>query len=802
MDIQIQDSKHWMGARLERKEDLRLVSGQGKYLADIVLPGMLHAVFVRSEYAHARITGIDTSAARALPGVVDVITGDEIKAHVKSMRQPVLLPNLPAKYPDYHALAVDKVKFHGEPVALVIARDKYIAEDAAEMVIVDYEELPVVVDAEKALAPGAPQIHDEQPGNEMFAMTFTGGATPEEQQRNDEEVERIFQSADVVVSHRFRVHRTGITPMEPRGVLCDWNMSDGLTAYITTQRPHIDRLALIDILEIPGEKVRVIAPRDQGGGFGVKAPFFRENVVISYAARKIGRPVRWIESRYESLMNVGQERDQINDLDVAATKDGKLLAMRNRGIANNGTGQTGVYWGFVMPFLGQVEMPNVYTWEKGDVKLRVATTNKACLTPSRAFGHFPTRFALERSVDMVARRIGMEPSELRRKNMVPKLPYTTITGEYYDSGDFLKVWDNLMTHIDLPAFRREQAAARAQGRYIGVGFACGAELSGVASELLVPMENQPGYGAATVRIDPRGKVMIFGGDAPGGQGHETTTAQVVAAVFGISPADSVVTTGDTGSTPFGAGTIGARAGSYFVSAVHKACSELKEKITHVMAHDFGIRATAEEFAFTNGDVIYLRDPTKRKTFREIVERIIMFPVNLPEGEVGGLEATAFFEAAKPMICFNADFCIVEVNANTGEFKIKRWVTSEDVGNVINQNIVDGQMHGAIVQGLSNVIFEEFIYTDEGQQLTADFENYKMATAADVPDIELTYASTPCPHTPLGTRGIGEGRPSSIPGALCNAVCDALSPFGIEITELPLRPSSLWAKIRDAQATRS
>ncbi len=799
MDITVQDSKRWMGARLERKEDLRLVTGQGRYLADIVLPGMLHAVFVRSEYAHARITGIDVAAARALPGVVDVITGDEIKAQVKSMRQPVLLPNLPAKYPEYHALAVDKVKFHGDPVAVVIARDKYVAEDAAELVVVDYEELPVVIDAERALAPGATKVHDEEADNEMFAMTFTGGASPAEQAQNEAEVERIFDTAEIVVSNRFRVHRTGVTPMETRGVLCDWSLADGLTAWITTQRPHIDRLALIDILEIPGERVRVIAPRDQGGGFGVKAPFYRENVVIAYAARKLGRPVRWIESRYESLMNVGQERDQINDVDIAATKDGKLLALRNRGIANNGTGQTGVYWGFVMPFLGQVEMPNVYTWEKGDIKLRVATTNKACLTPSRAFGHFPTRFALERSVDIVARRCGLEPSEFRRRNMVPKLPYTSITGEYYDSGDFLKVWDNLMRQIDLPAFRREQAAARAQGRYLGIGFACGAELSGVASELLVPMENQPGYGAATVRVDPRGKVLIFGGDAPGGQGHETTVAQVVASIFGIDPSDTLVTTGDTGSTPFGAGTIGARAGSYFVSAVHKACAELKEKITHVLAHDLGVRATAEEFAFTNGEVIYLRDPSRRKTFREIVERIIMFPVNLPEGEVGGLESTAFFEAAKPMICFNADFCIVEVQAATGEFTISRWATSEDVGNVINQNIVDGQMHGAIVQGLSNAIFEEYIYTEEGQQLTADFENYKLATAADVPNIDLSYASTPCPHTPLGTRGIGEGRPSSVPGALCNAICDALEPFGIEITDLPLRPGTLWQKIRDAQA---
>ncbi|MBM4227269.1 MAG: xanthine dehydrogenase family protein molybdopterin-binding subunit [Gammaproteobacteria bacterium] len=799
MSAKPDDRGSWMGTRLPRKEDLRLITGQGKYVADIVLPGMLHAVFVRSDYAHARLVNVDVSAALEAPGVVAVITGEEMKSHCRSLRQPVLLPNLPAKYPTYYGLAVDKVKFHGDPVAMVIARDKYQAVDAAELVVVDYEELPVVLDPEAALDADAPRVHDEEADNLMFEMTFTGGGTDEERAKNEAEVEKIFQSADVVVKGRFRVHRTGTTPMETRGVLAEWSASDGLTVYNTTQRPHIDRLAFADILDIPAEKARVIAPRDMGGGFGLKAPFYRESVVVAYACRKLGRPVRWIESRYESLMNIGQERGQINTLEVAASKDGKLLALRNRGIADVGTGQIGVYWGFVMPFLGAVEMPNAYTWEAGDTNLKVIFTNKACLTPSRAFGHFPTRFAMERAVDMVARKIGMEPSDLRRRNLVPRLPYTSVTGEYYDSGDFLKVWDNLMVQVDLPAFRKEQAEARAQGRYLGIGFGCGVELSGVASELMVPMENQPGYGAATVRIDPRGKVFIMGGDAPGGQGHETTISQIVAATFGISPEDTIITTGDTGTTPFGSGTIGARMGSYFASAVRKACDELREKITHVLAHDLGIRATMEEFAFTEGEVVYQRDPSKRKGFREIAERIVMFPINLPEGEVGGLETTAFFEAAKPMICFNADACVVEVELATGQFKVLRWQTSEDVGNVINPMIVDGQMQGAIIQGLSNAIFEEFIYNDQGQQMTADFEHYKLATAADVPDVKVTYASTPCPHTPLGTRGIGEGRPSAVPGALCNALVDALAPFDIDITELPIRPSVLWQKLKAAGA---
>jgi len=787
----------WMGTPLPRKEDRRLLTGKGKYVSDIVIPGALHAVFVRSEYAHAKILSIDTSEAEELEGIERIYTGDQIKHLIKSMPQPIVQPALPAHYPTFWPLAVDKVTFHGEPVALVIARDKYVAEDAAELVFVDYEELEPVLDPEEALKPESAIIHEKDGTNEIFSMTFTGGDTEASQAENAAEVEKIFQNAPIVVKDRFKTHRTGVTPMEPRAILCDWDDSDGLLAYITTQRPHIDRLALSDILDISAEKVQVIAPRDQGGGFGVKAPFYRENIIIAHAARDLKQPVRWVESRYESLMNVGQERDQINDMEIAADLEGNMLALRNFGLADNGVGTTGVYWGFVMPFLGAIELPNGYKWPKADIRLKVATTNKACLTPSRAFGHFPTRFAIERCIDMVAHKIGMEPSTFRRKNLVADLPYTSITNEYFDSGDFLKVWDTLMEKANLPDFRVQQKNALLEKKYIGIGFGCGVELSGVASELFVPMENQPGYGAATVRLDPRGKVQVFGGDAPGGQGHETTTAQVVASEFGISPEDVIITTGNTGSTPFGSGSVGARMGSYFISAVAEACRELKTKIAKFLAHDLQLEASVEHFEFKNGEVIYLGDDSQRSSFMSIVERIIMFPINMPEGETGGLDATTFFEAAKPMICFNADCCVVEVSLETGDFKILKWITAEDVGNVINPLIVNGQMHGAIVQGISNTVFEEFVYDEQGQQLTADFEHYKMANAADVPNIDLNYATTPCPHTPLGTRGIGEGRPSSVPGALTNAVCDALKPFGIEITTLPLRPDAIWQKIQDA-----
>lgn len=788
----------WFGAKFNRKEDHRLITGRGRYIADLTAPGMLHLVFVRSDVAHARIKSIDTTKAKAMPGVVAVVTGDDIKDKIAPLPQQVVLPALPAHYPEHWPLAVGKVRFHGDALAVVVARDKYVAEDAAETIEVDYEELPYVGDPEKALEPGSPIVHEGWDDNLIFEMTFTGGDTPEKQAENDKKVQEAFDKADVVLNQRFSCHRCGVTPMETRGALCIWDESDGLLAYITTQRPHIDRLALSDILDISAEKVRVVAPRDQGGGFGVKAPFYREPIIVAYLAKELQRPIRWIESRQEHLMAVSQERDQIHYLEVAATKDGKLLAMRNRGIGDCGDGCEGVYWGFLMPFLGAVEMPNGYEWPLGDVKIKVACTNKSALSPARAFGEFPTRFAMERAIDMIAKKCGMEPSDVRRKNMVRELPYTSVTGEYFDSGDYLKVWDNLMDRVDLKSFRKEQAEARKQGRYIGIGFGIGVELSGVASELLVPMENQPGYGAATVRIDPRGKVQVYEGDAPGGQGHETTVAQVVAYAFGIHPNDIVVQTGDTGTTPFGSGTIGARAGSYFVSAAFNACKDLKEKIVTVMAHDMELGdVDPADFDFRDGEIVYSKSENVRKTFREMVERIIMAPINLPTGVSGGLEQTSFFEADKPMTCFNADCCKIEIDINTGQWKILSWTTSEDVGKIINPQIVDGQMHGAIVQGISNACFEQFVYDENGQQLTADFESYKLATAADVPNIDVTHAPTPCPHTPLGSRGIGEGRPSAIPGTLSNAICDALAPFGIEITDLPLRPNKIWHMIQQA-----
>ena len=785
----------WIGRSLERREDARLLAGRGEYLADIRVPDCLHLCFVRSSHAHAGIKVIGLDAALEMTGVVGAITGAQLSQEIQGQKIPVLIPAFKARYRQYWPLAVDEVYWHGEPLAAVLAEDKYVAEDAADAVRVAYDPLPVVTDAEAALRPGAPLVYDDWDDNEIFAACYTGRSETEEIARNDAAVEALFAKADIVLKQRFRTQRCGICPIETRGALAIWSDTDGLTLHLTTQRPHIERLALADLLELSTAEVRVIAPRDQGGGFGVKAPFYREHVVACHLAHKLGRPVRWVETREEHLMTVSQGRDQIHDLEIAADREGRILALRNRGIADIGDGREGVYWGFVMPSLGSAMLPNAYAITCADIKLRCAVTNKTCLSPSRSFGALPTRFALERGLDMLARRLGIETAALKRKNLITTFPFTSVTGVHHDSGDYVKAWDALVGRVNLADFRAAQEDARAAERYLGIGFACGAEFSGIPSDVLVPLENQPGYGVVTMRIDPRGKVAIHEGDAPQGQSHETTMAQAAAEAFGIHPDDVTVRHGDTGTTPLSSGTIGARGASYTVAAIAQAAAALKAKMARYMIHDHGLEgARPADFSFRDRTVIYEKDGNIRRDFGALADRIVMGSVDLPPGESAGLEHTAYFEAPTPMICFTAQAAKVEVDIETGQFTILDYVTCEDVGTVINPMVVEGQVQGGVVQGMSNALFEEFLYDEHGQQMTVDFENYRLASAADVPGVVVTHSPTPCPGHPMGVRAVGEGRPGPVPAALANAVCDALAPFGVEITTLPLKPETILALI--------
>jgi carbon-monoxide dehydrogenase large subunit len=788
----------WIGAKFKRKEDHRLTTGRGQYFGDIKVPGALELVFVRSNRAHARIKSIDTVAAKAMPGVVDVITGDDIR-HFKSLSQPVLRALVPAHFPDWYMLEIDTVRHYGAPVAAVIARDRYIAEDAAETVLIDYEDLPYVGGAEEALAPGAPTVYGDWDDNLILELDFTGGNTPEEQATNVDQVDQILRASEHMISQRYRVHRCGATPMEPRGCMAKWDTSDGLTLWSTSQRPHIERVALSDLLDLPSSKIRIIPPRDAGGGFGVKAPVYRETVVVAYAAMKLDRPVRWQENRQEHLTCVGQERDQIHYVDVGFDNDGRITALRTRGFADNGDGANGVYHGFVMPMTGAFLFPNTYDVPRADIQIKIAVTNKPALTPARSFGAYPTRFAIERTLDKIAAAVGKDPAEVRLLNFIQETPFTTVTGFYLDSGSIVAVFKDLMAHMDYRGFRAAQVKARAEGRYIGIGFGTGAEFSGIPSVDFVPMENQPGYGAATVRLDPRGHAIVYIGDTTQGQGHETTTAQVVAHEFGIHPDDVTLIRGDTELTPFGSGTVAARSGPYTMNAVAKACRVLKEKIATIVAHDMGLNAGIDDFEFAGGFVTYTRDDNIKQTFREVTERIIMAPINLPPGMEAGLEHTTFFDTDHGLMAFCAHAATVEVNPDTGQFKILRYAACEDVGTIINPLVVEGQIHGGAVMGISNALYEQFVHDENGQMLTADLENYKLITAVEAPTIEIVHSDNgPCPFTPLGTRGVGEGTPGPVPGALANAVTDALSPFGVEVNELPIRPDKLWRMIRDAR----
>lgn len=779
----------WVGKSMKRKEDVRLIRGEGQYLSDMVVPRMLYMGVVRSVHAHARIKSIETSRALEMPGIVAVVTGNDFKSW-KTVLTDASIPNLPGetKRPLYRPLPAEKVCHVGEPVAAVVARSKYQLEDAMELIDIDYEPLPAVIDAEEALEPGAPLLYPEWGDNLIYHQRIKGG-----------DADKAFAEADLIVEERFQCHRCGAQPMETRSCLAIYDAAQGLTLWLTTQRPHNIRDLLANYLDIPHDQVRVIQPRDMGSGYGTKAPFYREDIVACALAMKLRRPIKWVENRMESLMNVGQERDQIHYLEAAVRKDGKILGVRDKIIANNGDGQVGIYAGFAMPHLGAMYLINGNDIGAVDIDLNCVVTNKASLTPVRAFGSYPGRFAIDRIIDIAGRKLGIDPLEMRRRNAIKKFPHRTPVGVYIDSGDFLGALDKAAAAINYGTFREEQVKAREQGRYLGVGFGMGIEISGVPSEVLVELENTPGYGVATVRIDAQGKVQVAEGDSPHGQSHETTFAQAVASQLGLTPDDVYVTYGDTFSTPFSSGTLGSRGASYTVSAAVLAARALCPKLCQIATHLLKLppeTAADSHFSFKDAHIIWNEDPSKRISLREVAHTAILAPTRLPPGMDINLECTYYFEAAASgMHSCNVHAIKVEVFPDTGAYKILKYVAVDDSGVPINPMVVRGQIHGGIWMGLGNATTEEYVYDEHGQQLSTTLGDYHMLSAADMPsEIEVIRHDVPSPHTPLGSKGKGEGIPGMVPATLANAIEDALSPFGITINKLPLKPEYIWSLI--------
>jgi len=784
-----------IGEAVRRVEDRRFITGQGKYTDDIKLPGMTYAYIIRSPYAHARIKRIDTSAAKAMPGVIDVITGEDVK-EVNGLPcgwQVNFRNGDTMKEPKHPLLVTDKVRHVGDNVAMVIAETRELAKDAAEKVDIEYEILDAVVDPKKATEDGAPLVHDEAPRNLAFDWEIGDKAKTEE----------AFRNADVVVSLDIRNQRLVPNAIEPRSAIGVYDAAnDKYTLYTSSQNPHLIRLLMCAfVLGLPEHKVRVISP-DVGGGFGSKIFHYAEEALVTIAAKRIGRPVKWTAERSESFMTDCHGRDHQTHAELAVRKDGKVLGLRITTYANLGaylsTFSTAVpTYLYGTLWQGVYDTPAIYGEVYG------VFTHTTPVDAYRGAGRPESTYLLERLMDTAARKLGMDPAEFRRKNFIPPFDgvnqpgYQTQVALQYDSGNYEATLNKALEIIDYAGLRKQQEEARKNGRYIGIGFSTYIEACGIAPSAVVgALGARAGlYESSVVRVQPTGKVTVYTGSHAHGQGHETTFAQIVADTLGVPLEDVEVVHGDTESVPFGMGTYGSRSLAVGGSALRKGLDKVIEKATKIAAHL--LEAAEEDLEFANGEFT-VKGTDRKITFGEVALAAYV-PHNYPEGLEPGLEFSTFYDPANFTFPFGAHIAVVEVDPDTGKVTLLRYVAVDDVGNVINPMIVDGQVHGGLAQGIAQALLEEAVYDEDGQLITGSFLEYAIPRADDLISFEVDRTVTPCPHNPLGVKGAGEtGTIASTP-AIVNAVIDALSPLGITDLPMPLTPSRVWAAIQQANA---
>ena len=773
--------KRYVGQAMKRKEDPRLVSGTSTYVDDVVLPGMLHMAVARSIHGHARIKGIDTSRAQRLPGVVAVVTGEEVAAHCGPLPCAASIPNM--KNAQRQLLAVGKVRFVGEPVAAVVATDKYIARDAADLIEIDYEPLPAVVNPEKAMEPNSPRLYDEFSDNIAFNFGFESGNT-----------EEAFKKADVIVKERFVNQRLAPLSMEPRGVVATYQMPDNeLVVWASTQVPHLLRTQLAVMLNVPENRTRVIAP-EVGGGFGAKIDVYAEDGLVGYLAKKTGRPVKWIENRRENIAATIHGRDQIDDVELALKKDGTILGMRVKAIADLGA----FYSLFtpMIPTLTGLLAPGCYKVPALKFDLVGVLTNKMATDAYRGAGRPEATYMIERIMDVAARKLEMDPAEIRRKNFPQpdEFPFQTSGGVVYDSANYEAALDRALQLADYKALRRKQAELRSQGKYMGIGLSSYVEICAMGPSAAMP---GGGWETGSVRIERTGKVTILTGASPHGQGQETTFAQIAADEFGLEPDDVVTIHGDTARIPSGIGTFGSRATAVGGTAMYFAVQDLKEKMKKIAAHL--LETTPDKIEFGVGKLVVKGDSGRFMSFTDVVD-VAYNAVKLPPGVEPGLDATRFFEPSNFTFPFGTHVCVVEIDEETGEPKITKYVAVDDCGNVINPLLVEGQVHGGLVQGIGQALHEEVVYDENGQLLTGTLMDYAVPRAHDFPEFELDRTITPSPVNPLGVKGVGEAGTIGSTPAVVNAVVDALAPFGISHIDMPLRSEKIWKILKGRKAS--
>ena len=771
------------GSGIRRREDPRLLTGTARYTADFTLPGMLHAAVLRSPHGHARIRGVDTSRARGAAGVVAVFTAADTESGLKCIPCAWLLPNAGLNIAPYRALAPDVVRYVGDAVAVVVAESDYQAYDALELIDVDYEPLPAVVDPNLAAADGAPQLHPEAPGNLAFHWVLDGG-----------DVTAAFQSADVVVRDRIVQQRLIPTAMETRGAVAQFTPATGeLTLWNTTQNPHIVRFIMSAVTGVPEDKLRVVAP-EVGGGFGSKIAQIQGDFIAAFCSMKLGRPVKWIETRSENYQSTTHGRDHVQDVELAATKDGRILGIRATVWAGMGAylstaapGIPTILHGLMLS--GPYNVPAV----KEDVY--GVYTNTTPVEAYRGAGRPEATFMLERMLDKLAHELRIDPVEIRRRNLIAPFDngHDVVTGLKYDSGNYQAALDKALTHIGYDTLRAEQAAARDHGRYIGIGVITYVEICGLGpSQVAGAIGFQGGlWESAIVRVHPSGKVNVFIGASPHGQGEETTFAQVVADELGFAVDDIKIFHGDTDNTPMGWGTYGSRTTAVGGAALAVATRKIKEKARLLASHL--LEAAVEDMDYADGRFFVKGSPDRFKTIQDI-SLMANVAWNLPQGMEAGLEASSFYDPPNFTYPFGAHVAVVEVERDTGHVRLKRYVAVDDCGPQINPVIVEGQVHGGVVQGIGQALWEEAVYDENAQLLTGSLADYAIPRADVLPEIEVLSTVTPSPHHPLGVKGIGEAGTIASTCAVYNAVIDALQPFDVDNIRMPLTPERVWRAI--------
>lgn len=784
-----------LGKPIKRREDAELLHGDGKFTADLTLPGMVHMALLRSEHAHARILSIDTRAAQRMPGVLRVITAADIENKIMPLPCIWIPGGAESHFPSHpmgvpggsRVLAQDVVRYIGDPVAAVIAETREQAHDALAAIRVTYQPLPVVTRAEDALKPGAPQLHDEVPGN-LNAHTQYGDRAA---------AERAIANAEVVIEQRMEIPRTINSPIEPRAALGHFDSGSGeYTLYASSQSPHNHRLLLaLMILGVPMNKVRIVAP-NIGGSFGTKGYIYPDMPLVLWLSKELGRPVKWVDSRDGLMRSTVQGRDQVVYATLAGTRDGRITGLRATSYANLGAYPSTIGPGVATAMVGR-SITGAYDIKNAFCEVFAAFTNTVSLGAQRGSGRAEATFVMERLVDQFAREIGMDPLDVRRKNIIKpaQFPFDNGLGWKYDSGNYPVVLEKAaaLAGYDDIAARKAEAATR--GKRLGVGIASFVAISGVGPSPRMSKEGMLGgtWESALVRVHPTGEVTLIIGSKPHGQSHETTFAQVVAEELGIDPNQIEVLHSDTKRAPFGQGSYGSRSFSVGGEASLRAAQAVRAKAVKMAAHMF--KTDESNIVFAGGKLYPQDAPEKAQTLQEVA-LALWYGWDLPAGMEPTLEATVFFDPPDFNYPYGTHIAFVEVDEQTGETSVVRYIAVNDVGTPGNAAVLDGQVHGGIVHGIGQALYEQALYGEDGQLHSRTLADYALPRAEQLPLIETTRLETPTPHTQLGAKGAGEVGTVGAAAAVANAVVDALADLGVRHIDMPLTPEKVWKVIHD------